>query len=74
MIQKRKAKHCRRSKDEIISDVLLWTTTHMDTPVLADRQKFAFRSPIGGKNGEKVKGIRFPLMMMMMIAFFFLNF
>ena len=29
----RNAEHCRRLKDEIISDVVLWTLTHRDTRV-----------------------------------------
>ena len=41
-IQEKQAKyagHCWVSKDELISNILLWMATHTETPVLSDRKK-----------------------------------
>ena len=82
--QTRHAGHCWRSRDELISDVLLWTPTHMAGQKQDDQLKHTFSNYVRirdvalkscqrrwtiGRSGERVSGISVHNMMMMMTFF-----
>ena len=53
----RHAGHCWRSRDELISDVLLWTPTHGRAKAGRPARKICLRRWTKGKCGERESGI-----------------